>query len=75
MTQTNLKGGPLRDRTPVNLTIACEPELHEDLKAYADIHSRIYGKQVTMSDLVPSMLRTFVDSDTGFRRARRDLNT
>ena len=73
MTQTNLKVGPLRDRTPIKLSVACEPDLHGDLTVYAEIHSRTYGKTVTVADLVPSMLRALIDSDAGFKRARREL--
>jgi len=74
MTQINLKVGPLRDRTPVKLSIACEPDLHTDLEVYAAIHARTYGKSVTVAELVPSMLKTLIDSDSGFKRARRQLN-
>ena len=65
MTQINLKVGPLPDRTPVKLSISCDPDLHGDLRAYADIHAKTYGKTVSVADLVPSMLRALIDSDAG----------
>ena len=74
MAQQTLKVGPLPDRTPIKLSIACEPDLHGDLKAYAEIHAQTYGKPVSVSDLVPSMLRALIDSDAGFKRARRAIS-
>ena len=73
MTVSNFKVGPLPDRTPVKLSIACEPELHDDLTTYAEIHSQTYGKPVSVSELVPSMLKALIESDTGFKRARRAI--
>ncbi len=74
MQRTNLKVGPIRDRAPVKLSIACEPELHDDLVAYADVHAHVYGKPVTITELIPSMLKTLIDSDAGFKRARRQMS-
>lgn len=71
MAQSSLKVGPLPDRTPIKLSVACDPGLHTDLKAYADVHSQIYGKAVSVTDLIPSMLKALIDSDTAFKRARR----
>ena len=73
MTGTKLKIGPLADRTPVKLSLAVEPDLHGDLTDYAEIHSRMYGKTVSVADLIPSMLRALIESDAGFKRARRDM--
>lgn len=75
MPQRSLKVGPLPDRTPVKLSIACEPNLHADLSDYAQVHSGTYGKQVSVSELIPSMLKTLIESDAGFKRARRDLKS
>ena len=69
-----LKVGPLHDRTPVKLSIVCEPELHGDLTTYAAIHAQTYGKSVTVAQLIPSMLKTLIESDSGFKRARRHLD-
>lgn len=74
MSQASLKVGPLPDRTPVKVSVACDPALHDDLKAYANVHSQTYGKTVSVADLIPSMLRTLIDSDTAFKRALRQLN-
>jgi hypothetical protein len=75
MSQAKLKVGPLADQTPVKVTLAIEPDLNGDLKDYAAVHSRAYGKEVTVIDLIPSMLRALMDGDAGFKRARRQLNS
>lgn len=75
MTRTPLKVGPLPDRTPVKVSLSIEPDLNVDLKDYAAIHSRTYGKEVTVSELIPSMLRALIDSDSRFKRERKQLNS
>ncbi|MEZ6002042.1 DUF2274 domain-containing protein [Hyphomonas sp.] len=71
MSKTNLKIGPLPDRTPQKLTVLIDPPLAADLDDYARIHSEIHGVEVPVAALVPLMLETFLASDSGFRRARR----
>ncbi len=73
MTNTQLKIGPLRDRTPVKLSISVEPDLHAELCDYAAVYAETYGDAAKVSDLVPSMLRALLASDAGFRRARKAL--
>ena len=64
----DLKLGKLSDRTPVKLTIT--PDLQAALQAYAAIYTATYGVEESVSDLVPAMLATFLDSDRAFMRER-----
>lgn len=73
MTNTQLKIGPLPDRTPVKLSVSIEPDLHADLCDYAAVYTKAYGEEAKVADLVPSMLRALLASDAGFRRARKAL--
>lgn len=75
MPAPNLKVGPLPDRTPVKLSVSLDPDLNRDLADYARVHTRTYGKDVSVSELVPSMLRALMDADAGFKRARKQLDT
>lgn len=70
-----LKIGPLKDRTPVKLNLMLDPDLHAKLQDYAAVHSEAFGKRVTPADIAPSMLQTLIDSDTGFKRALKQLNS
>ena len=73
MSETKLKIGPLPDQTPVKLNIALSPGLEADLKDYATVYRRAYGKEAKVADLIPNMLATFLASDGGFKRARKQL--
>ena len=68
-----LKIGPLPDRTPSKLTVTIDPELNLDLTDYASVYAQTYGQNVKVADLIPSMLRALLDSDAGFKRARKTL--
>lgn len=68
-----LKLGKLPDRTPVKLTLSVTPELHCSLKEYAAVYRQTYGESTKIEDLAPMMLEGFLNSDTGFRRARKTL--
>ena len=67
----DLKLGKLPDRTPVKLTISISPELHQSLTDYAALYAEAYGKEEPVSDLVPAMLTSFLESDREFSRRRR----
>lgn len=69
----SLRLARLPDRTPVRLTLALEPALADALGDYARVYARLYGIEEKPETLIPAMLETFLASDTGFRRARRDL--
>ena len=70
----DLKLAKLPDRTPVKLTIVVSPELNKALLAYADAYNQAYetSEPEPVSELVPYMLQSFLDSDKGFVRARRE---
>jgi hypothetical protein len=65
-----LKLRRLPDRTPVRITLAIPPELHRLLEEYAAVYREVYGAEETVADLLPFMLRTFLEGDRAFQRAR-----
>jgi hypothetical protein len=68
---TGIKLGQLPDRTPVKLTIAILPELHQALQDYAALYAQAYGRQEPIAELIPAMLANFLESDRGFSRCGR----
>ncbi len=70
-----LKLDKLPDRTPVKYTISVTPDLSRALKDYAEAYHRLYGQKENVEELIPFMLARFIDTDTGFKKARRDLLT
>jgi hypothetical protein len=73
MSETQLKIGPLPDRTPQKLTVQIAPSLVAALEDYSRVHSQLHGEEVNIAVLVPHMLEAFLASDTGFRKARKAL--
>ncbi|SDF00683.1 DUF2274 domain-containing protein [Rhodospira trueperi] len=67
-----LKLPRLPDRTPVRLTVTLDAPLNADLKEYAALYEATYGDTESVSDLIPFMLRAFLDGDRAFTRARKD---
>jgi hypothetical protein len=63
----------LPDRTPVRMSVAVEPALAEALNDYAEIYRQTYGEEQKPEALIPAMLEQFLNSDTGFKRARKLL--
>ncbi len=70
-----LRLGKLPDRTPVRFTIAVEPALANTLGDYARVYQQTHGRSEKPETLIPAMLELFLSSDSGFKRARRALNT
>ncbi len=68
---TDLKLARIPDRTPVKLSIAFTPDLNQALADYTELYREAYGQSETVSDLIPYMLRAFLDSDRGFVKARQ----
>lgn len=66
-----LKLSKLPDRTPIRITVSITPDLHAALTAYADAYQVAYGSAESVSELIPYMLAAFIESDNGFRKARR----
>ncbi len=60
----------LPDRSPVKLTITLTPDLHRDLSTYADLYREQYGDAESITELIPFMLRLFLETDKTFVRAR-----
>ena len=66
-----LKLGKLPDRTPIKLSIALQPDLHDRLRQYAVLYSETYGAQESVNELIPAMLMAFLESDRNFAKASR----
>ncbi len=67
----DLKLARLPDRTPVKLTIAVLPDLHQDLIDYARIYAEAYGREEPVTELIPAILSAFLESDRGFLQSRK----
>ena len=67
----DLKLARIPDRTPVKLAISISPDLNVDLADYAILYENAYGQKEAVSDLIPYMLRAFLDSDRGFTKMRQ----
>lgn len=68
----DIKLPQLPDRTPVKLTISVMPDLHRALTDYAALYAEAYGRDEQITELIPAMLATFLESDRAFLRTRRD---
>lgn len=68
-----LKLQPLPDRVPVKLTITLLPDLKRALDDYAALYARSYGTEEPVAELVPFMLESFLKTDAGFRKGRKEL--
>ena len=66
----DLKLAKLPDRTPIKLSINVTPDLSQALADYADAYGETYGQTEQVADLIPYMLRSFLESDRGFVRGR-----
>ena len=68
-----LRLGPIPKATPVKITIVVTSEFKAQLDRYAEIHARAWGDAVDVADLIPHMLRSFVEGDKAFRSASRGI--
>lgn len=66
----DLKLAALPDRTPVKLSIAVLPDLHQALTDYAALYAQTYGRDEPIAELIPAMLAAFLESDRAFARSR-----
>lgn len=66
----DLKLGKLPDRVPVKLTVAVLPDLHQALQDYAALYAKAYGQEEPVTELIPAMLASFLESDRAFVRRR-----
>ena len=70
---TELKLGKLPERTPVKLSIHVPHDLHQTLTDYAAIYAQAYGHEEPLTELIPAMLRTFLEGDRAFTKSRSAL--
>ena len=70
-----LKLDKLPDRTAVKYSISVTPDLGRALRDYAEVFRRVHGQKESVEELIPFMLARFIDTDTGFKKARRELLT
>lgn len=68
----DIKLAKLRDRTPVKVTISIAPDLAHALNEYAEAYRQAYGEAEPVTELIPAMLASFLESDRGFARRRKD---
>ncbi|UIJ46229.1 DUF2274 domain-containing protein [Sphingomonas cannabina] len=68
---SDLKLPKLPDRTPMKLTISITPDLNQALADYADAYRQTYGQSEAVVDLIPYMLRAFLESDRAFAKTRQ----
>jgi len=66
----NLKLAKLPDRTPVKLTITILPELNDALRDYAQCYAEAYSNEEPVTELIPAILSSFLESDRSFIRNR-----
>ena len=70
----SLRLSKLPDRTPVRMHLSIDPDLASALSDYAEIYGQTYGDAEKPETLIPAMLEAFLGSDTGFKRARKNLH-
>lgn len=60
----------LPDRQPLKVSISISPDLHEALQAYAKAYGETYGREEPVTELIPAIVASFLDSDRGFAKTR-----
>lgn len=68
----DIKLARLPDRTPIKLAITITPDLQSALNDYAAIYAQAYGRKEPVTELIPAMLTSFLESDRHFARVRED---
>ncbi len=64
-----LKLPKLPDRVTVKISLT--PELNQALADYAVLYAETYGQPEPITELIPAMLKGFLDSDRRFASPRR----
>ena len=67
----SLKIGPVIARAPLKLGVSLAPDVHDALADYALLHARAHGRELALADLAALMIEKFLETDAGFRRARK----
>jgi hypothetical protein len=70
---TDLKLAKLPDRTPVKITVTVDPDLNRSLHAYAELYRDTYGVAESVAELIPYILKSFLESDRSFAKARKEV--
>lgn len=65
-----IKLAKLPDRTPVKLPLSFPPDLIAALNDYAAFYADTYGAAEPVAELIPAMLRAFLDGDRAFVRSQ-----
>lgn len=65
-----LRLAKIPERAPVKLTITLDRATHALLVDYAEAYRSAYGAKEALGDLIPFMLKNFIESDRGFARMR-----
>ncbi len=68
-----LKLNKLPDRAVARITFTVSPALKSALSDYAEVYRCTYGQKESLNELIPFMLDTFMKTDPGFKRARRQI--
>ena len=61
----------LPDRALVKLTITLTPDLSARLNQYAKVYAETYRQDEPIAELIPYMLRKFIDDDRSFLKRER----
>jgi hypothetical protein len=69
----SLKIGPVIERAPLKLGVQLPPDVRDALADYALIHQREFGRELPLAELAALMIEKFLETDAGFRRARKSL--
>ncbi|AOR76366.1 DUF2274 domain-containing protein [Novosphingobium resinovorum] len=63
---TTIKLPQLPDRTPIRLAVTVMPDLHQLLNDYAAHYAAVYGREVSVAEMVPAILSSYLESDRAF---------
>jgi hypothetical protein len=63
-----IKLARLPDRTPAKLTFNVPPDLKQALDDYAEFYRAAYQQEESVAELLPAIVRAFLESDRGFVR-------
>ena len=66
-----IKLAKLPDRTPIKIPVTVNAALHRALLNYADIYTLTYSEIITIQDLIPFILASFLESDRAFTKAMK----
>jgi len=64
---TTIKLPQLPDRTPIKLAITVLPDLNQLLNDYAAHYAAVYGREVSVAEMVPAILSNYLESDRAFQ--------